>query len=900
MKRFISILVAVMMVLTLLPLGRVFAEEEVTEKEVMAEPGEDGDGTPEPGEGGDESGSTELDKAKETAKTQIDSLEYLSDSERNSFKTEIDNANSDDEISTILEKAKSKNTENKAAKDAKEAEEKAKLEEAKTKAKNDINALKNLSQEEKDGFIKRVNEAEETTDITAILAEAENEDNENKAKKTFNKELIKSFSVTSNPTKMSYKEGEALDLTGLKVKLVDSNNNEKEIEKSELAEYSITVTPDEGTKLTVEDHNDVEISIQKSGTTLEAKAGKLIVTKKEDKPPVVDELAKAKENAEKEIKALTKLTDEEKAPFLKQVEEAKTVKDVEKALKNAKDANAKKTTPSVPSDNYSTRVPRAIRTTIANANAMMADPRYGYASYSSRANLEDRLASLKSIANDFENGYYSRYWNGKYWNGYYGDEWYDYYENGYYYRNGAPYTYSGFRAHFGYYPKYDMSDYYGRGYWNGKYRRGYYRDGWYDYYENGYYYRDGVPYTYNEFRREFGYYPDYAYGRGHWYDYYDEDWDPYYGYQGRYGYYYGSSIRDAVERTVDAINAVAISADAPLMKVSYPSSSDYDGYYDYYPWYYDPYYYDGYYYDQNSSKIRELKKLIGEAEELAASRSDAQWAPYRSELTDAANYGRKAAKGRASVKGAIEELEKAIKKAKTDGMKLYIRRGYMTGVNGTEFNPSGTLTRAEMAQIIENLLEQSGDTVAFAPKNFNDVESGRWYKKAVNLVSSHNIMKGNPDGNFYPQKPVSIEELIVIAARLGGHTPQNGNVFGIEKHYWSVHYIQTAYVKGWIGMDKFNPSAPITRGQAVQILNRSLNFGVDKEFINKYGAQMNKFSDVTMSSPYYYDIVAATNTISYSQVPKSRTRIWRAYQTSNGWSSSKYSNGTYVKPYTGW
>ena len=563
------------------------------------------------------------------------------------------------------------------------------------------------------------------------------------------------------------------------------------------------------------------------------------------------------------------------------------------------DLDGKTTTPSVPSDNYSTKVPRAIRTTIANAKAMMDHSHYYLASDSSRTNLENRLATLKSIANDFENGYYSRYWNGKYWNGYYGNEWYDYYENGYYYRNGERYTYSEFRARFGYYPKYDMSDYYGRGYWNGKYRRGYYRDGWYDYYENGYYYRDGERYTYSEFRREFGYYPDYAYGRGYWYDY-DKDWDPYYGYQGRYGYYYGSSIRDAVERTVDAINAVAISAGAPLMKVSYPSSSDYDGYYDYYPWYYDPYYYDGYYYDQNSSKIRELKKLIGEAEELAASRSDAQWAPYRSELTDAANYGRKAAKGRASVKGAIEELEKAIKKAKTDGMKLYIRRGYMTGVNGTEFNPNGTLTRAEMAQIIENLLEQSGDTVAFAPKNFNDVESGRWYKKAVNLVSSHNIMKGNPDGNFYPQKPVSIEELIVIAARLGGHTPQNGNVFGISKHYWSVHYIQTAYVKGWIGMDKFNPSAPITRGQAVQILNRSLNYGVDKEFINKYGAQMNKFSDVTMSSPYYYDIVAATNTISYSQVPNSKTRIWRAYQTSNGWSSPKYSNGTHVKPYTGW
>ncbi len=843
MKRFISILVAVMMVLTLLPLGRVFAEEDVTEQEVMAEPGVDEE-APKPGEG--EGGETAPSKeAIDEAIATINGLEYLSQEEKDEFIKRVKAAKEESEITTIVTEAQKKSEENKAAKE-KEAEEEAKkqleaakesltekIEEAK-KAKETV-AYTKASDDKKADFDKALKEAEEALlkdDATAeTLKEAENKLEE--AQK-------------------------ALD------------GKEEEPTPGETPEEKLAKA-----KEALKTKIDAAKAVKDTDTYKNAT---------EDKKTAFDDALKAAESEYKNDKATVKTLDA-----------AGTLLDSKKA-----DLDGKTTTPVVPSDSYSTRVPRAIRTTIANANAMMAHPRYYLASDSSRANLEDRLASLKSIANDFENGYYSRYWNGKYWNGYYGDGWYDYYENGYYYRNGVPYSYYEFRNTFGDYPRYDMSDYYERGYWNGKHWRGYYRDGWYDYYENGYYYRDGVPYTYNEFRREFGYYPDYAYGRGHWYDYYDEDWDPYYGYQGRYGYYYDSSIRDAVERTVDAINAVAISADAPYMKVSYPSSSDYDGYYDYYPWYYDPYYYDGYYYDQNSSKIRELKKLIGEAEELAASRSDAQWAPYRSELTDAANYGRKAAKGRASVTGAIEELEKAIKKAKTDGMKLYIRRGYMMGVNGTEFNPSGTLTRAEMAQIIENLLEQSGDTVAFAPKNFNDVESGRWYKKAVNLVSSHNIMKGNPDGNFYPQKPVSIEELIVIAARLGGHTPQNGNVFGIEKHYWSVHYIQTAYVKGWIGMDKFNPSAPITRGQAVQILNRSLNFGVDKEFINKYGAQMNKFSDVTMSSPYYYDIVAATNTISYSQVPKSKTRIWRAFQTSNGWSSSKYSNGTYVKPYTGW
>ena len=731
--------------------------------------------------------------------------------------------------------------------------------------------------------------------------------------------------LTLLPVGRVFAEGEELanakkalnaKITEAKEELTKYEDGEAKTAFTQAIQAAVTVY--EKTDATLDDVNAETTKLTEAIKTFKANAKKV----EEKTEPSEDEVAKQNlANAKKALNAkiteakeeLTKYEDgEAKTAFTQAIQAAVTVYEktdatlddvnaettkLTEAIKTFK-ANAKKTTtPVVPSDSYSTRVPRAIRTTIAKANEIIAHPHYRFASY--KSTLDNALAILKSIANDFENGYYSKYWNGKFWNGYYGDGWYDYYENGYYYRNGVPYEYNEFKARFGYYPRYDMSDgYYGRRYWNGKHWNGYYGDGWYDYSIGNYYYRNGVPYTYTQFKREFGYYPEYAYGRRYWNEY-DEDWDPYYGYQGRYGYY-NSTIRNAVERTVDAINDVAKELGENNMMASYPSLSDYDGYYDYYPWYYDPYYYDGYYYDQSSSKVRELKKLIGEAEELAASRSDAQWAPYRSELTDAANYGRKAAKGRASVKGAIEELEKAIKKAKTDGMKLYIRRGFMTGVNGMEFNPNGTLTRAEMAQIIENLLAQSGETVAFAPKKFNDVESGRWFKKAVNLISSHNIMKGNPDGNFYPQKPVSIEELIVIAARLGGHTPQTGNVFGISKHYWSVPYIQTAYVKGWIGMDKFDPSAAITRGQAVQILNRSLNYGVDKEFINKYGAQMNQFSDVSMSNPYYYDIIAATNTISYSQVPNSRTRIWRAFQTSGGWSTSKYSNGTYVKPYTGW
>lgn len=878
MKRLISILIAVMMVLTLLPVGRVMAEgEDVTEQERALGPVVDETKLKEKFEANKTALKAKIDEAKG-----IDLAKYEDGDAKNTFTKAIEEAATVYALTEVTEenagKMQDETTKLAAAittfKEAvKKAEEEAKLKEAKSNAEKDINNLTNLTNEEKAPFLQQVKDAATIEAVNAVVEAAKKADELVEAKKSLKAKIdaakaVKDTDAYINATK---DKQDAFDKA-----ITDA--------KTELD--SATATAE---------------TLKKVETKLE-EAQKALGKKEENPTPgktQEEKLAEAKTNAEKEIKALTKLTDKEKAPFLKQVEDARTVEEVKKAVKDAKDADKKPSTPVVPSDSYSTRVPRAIRTTIAKANAMINHPDYWRASNSSKANLENRLETLKSIAKDFENGYYNKYWNGKFWNGYYGDGWYDYYENGRYYRNGVPYEYYEFRNIFGDYPRYDLSDgYYGRRYLNGKYRRGYYRDGWYDYYANGYYYRDGEAYTYNQFIREFGYSPDYAYGRRYW-DEYDGTWDPYYGYQGRYGYY-NSTIRNAVERTVDAINTVADESGASSMKASYPSLSDYDGYYDYYPWYYDPYYYDGYYYDQSSSKVRELKKLIGEAEELAASRNDAQWAPFKSALTDAANYGRKAAKGRASVSGAIEELEKAIKKAKNDGMKLYIRRGFMTGVNGTEFNPNGTLTRAEMAQIIENLLEQSGETVAFAPKKFNDVEAGRWFKKAVNLISSHNIMKGNPDGNFYPQKPVSIEELIVIAARLGGHTPQTGNVFGISKHYWSVPYIQTAYVKGWIGMDKFDPSAAITRGQAVQILNRSLNYGVDKEFINKYGVQMNQFSDVSMSNPYYYDIIAATNTISYSQVPNSRTRIWRAFQTSGGWSTSKYSNGTYVKPYTGW
>lgn len=410
----------------------------------------------------------------------------------------------------------------------------------------------------------------------------------------------------------------------------------------------------------------------------------------------------------------------------------------------------------------------------------------------------------------------------------------------------------------------------------GKYYNGYYRN--YDSYRNGYYYVNGIPYSYYEFYKKFGYYPD-QYDNGMGYNY-TADW-----YIDKYN---GLSMRYYVEALVDASNAVL--GDMPtsslctrdIGRLSYPSVYDYNGFdtigsYD-------------------NKTVKEANDLIAEARKLKDKRSNSYWKKYSDALQKEIDETNKAIKGNGGLKNAVLNLKKAIDDAKKNDGKLYTRRAYMKGITSMTFSPSGTLTRAEMAQIIANLLSQSGKNYSYGAVNFNDVTENSWYYNAVRVASNYGIMVGRPGGNFDPQGLVSKEELIVIAARLGGHEAMAGNTFQIKEHYWSVPYIERALNSGWISMDKnFNPSEKISRGETAKIINKSIGYGADKEYIDKNIDTMTTFDDVDRTNPYYYEIVVATNTISYQRTDS--LRIWRAHVTQNGtWSDSNFGNGDLISP----
>ena len=123
-----------------------------------------------------------------------------------------------------------------------------------------------------------------TEDNKTFTATAEKDTN-------FDKTNIVEITFVKDPDKMSYTEGDPLNQDGLKIKLKDKNGNEVTIGKDKLNEYGVTVTPNDGTQLTIDDHNGKNLIASvndKDGKPITANSpGTLTVTKKvEGKPSV--------------------------------------------------------------------------------------------------------------------------------------------------------------------------------------------------------------------------------------------------------------------------------------------------------------------------------------------------------------------------------------------------------------------------------------------------------------------------------------------------------------------------------------------------------------------------------------------------------------------------------------
>ena len=160
-----------------------------------------------------------------------------------------------------------------------------------------------------------------------------------KAKKVFDPAHVETMVVKTQPTNLSYTEGEKLNLAGLEVTLTDNQGLTKDVAFADFVDNGITAEPANDTALTVANHNGKKVTLTKGNLTADTNA--LTVNKKVD-------LTKYKEKAKEEIDKFSNLTNQEKKEFKDKVDEQVDKPGVDKVVEEAKAKNDAKVLPPTP------------------------------------------------------------------------------------------------------------------------------------------------------------------------------------------------------------------------------------------------------------------------------------------------------------------------------------------------------------------------------------------------------------------------------------------------------------------------------------------------------------------------------------------------------------------------
>ena len=192
---------------------------------------------------------------------------------------------------------------------------------------------------------------------------------------------------------------------------------------------------------------------------------------------------------------------------------------------------------------------------------------------------------------------------------------------------------------------------------------------------------------------------------------------------------------------------------------------------------------------------------------------------------------------------------------------------YIVGYPDGNVNPGGNITRAEVATIFFRLLTEDVRTANSIQSNsLSDVSRGQWFNHAISTLSSMGIVKGNPDGTFDPDAPITRAEFAAIAARFDDKNTNNTSNFSDIASHWAKDEIGVAANKGWINGypdSTFRPDQYITRAEAMTLVNRVLNRLPEKS--EDLLDDMIKWPDNADASVWYYLAVQeATNSHDYS------------------------------------
>ena len=197
---------------------------------------------------------------------------------------------------------------------------------------------------------------------------------------------------------------------------------------------------------------------------------------------------------------------------------------------------------------------------------------------------------------------------------------------------------------------------------------------------------------------------------------------------------------------------------------------------------------------------------------------------------------------------------------------------YLSGYPNNLFGANNNMTRAEVAQMLYNLLLDKDVAITVA---FDDVAADAWYADAVNTLASLGMIEGVGNNLFEPERSITRAEFTTIAMRFTNGILEGENIFpDVNPGDWFYDYVVGSIQYGWINGypdGTFGPNNTITRAEVTAIVNRMLGRSADEDYVDSHTTDLRQFTDLADTHWAYYDIMEATNTHDYSKSGSAET-----------------------------
>ena len=186
---------------------------------------------------------------------------------------------------------------------------------------------------------------------------------------------------------------------------------------------------------------------------------------------------------------------------------------------------------------------------------------------------------------------------------------------------------------------------------------------------------------------------------------------------------------------------------------------------------------------------------------------------------------------------------------------------YINGFLDGTFGPEKNVTRGQVATMIARILGYTDGTVDTTPL-FWDIPSDYYAAGPIAFIKERGIMNGDIYGNFRASDNITRAEMATVVANFKQlHIEENQNItFKDTKGHWAqwiIEAIRTAGIINGQSDGSFAPNEPVTRAQAIVMMNRMLERGPLQ------GVTSPSFQDVKETHWAFEEIEEAAKTHTY-------------------------------------